>query len=589
MSQTPPNSGWQGGPQGPGQNWNGQQPPQGPPPGYQGNGPQQGFGQQPTQNFNAPTQNFGQQPTQNFGQQPPQNFGPQQGQSFGPQQGQNFGPQQGQNFGPQQGQNSGPQPGQGGGAPVKPKSKVKYIVAGVVAVALIAAGVGAGLFFFKGSTPAAAKGLPANVAGAIEVNLAPSNADKLAVKSIIEKYPSLKPSEDIGGDYKKALYTALVQSSSDAPAYSEIEPWLGDSIALGFVGSSQEDIGDGRNIVAAIETKDKGKAEAFMKKEAKDAKVQFIDNLMIVTQSDSTISVNDIKKNSLADSADYKSDMAKLGGGNLVTGWFGSALFDAAIKSAEEQGGFAGTGTFDPASMKGAHGAFGLKASDNKLSIKYATQTPNAPEIKSNDISALAKDMPGDALVVLAGGTSEPQFKALWELVESQPNGVESLNQLGIGSVDDLKALLGTQMAVSVGLDGQNPKVGAKLITDNPEKQKQIFDKVQEAMGQSQEFPLSTAQDGKTGIVAFGQSTDDVVKPSSKIGDLEGFKKVVEGKADGIFYVNIEGLKSQSFYQDTIGSSGEFQEVLDPITSIGLVGNYASDHYQEGFMHVTFK
>nr|WP_231979675.1 hypothetical protein [Tessaracoccus coleopterorum] len=45
----------------------------------------------------------------------------------------------------------------------------------------------------------------------------------------------------------------------------------------------------------AIETTDKGKAEAFIKAEGEDARVEFIDNLMVVTHASSTLSIDEIK------------------------------------------------------------------------------------------------------------------------------------------------------------------------------------------------------------------------------------------------------------------------------------------------------
>ncbi len=611
MSQTPPNSGWQGGPQGPGQPWNGPQ--QGQQPGYQGGQPQQGFGQNgPQQNFgqNGPQQNFGQRPPQGqgFGQQsgPQQGFGqqgPQQGfgqngpqQGFGqngPQQGfgQQNGPQQGpQNFGQQNGpQSYGQQDfGQQGGAPTQQKSKAKYIIAGVVALALIAAGIGVGMFFFKGSTPAAAKGLPADVAFAFEVNLAPANADKLALKGIIDKYPSLKTDEDFGGDYKQALWNVLAKESPDMPDYSEVEPWLGDSFAMGIVGTTSEDMNDENNYVMAVETTDKGKAEAFIKAEAEDMKVQFIDNLMVVTEASSTIDVADIKKASLADSDQYKADMAKIGDSSLASAWFGPAMIDAAIEQAEDTSGFDASG-IDTQTMKGTHGAMGLKVSENKLSMQYAVQTPNAPEASSDDVAAFAKDLSGDALLVAALGTNDDMFEQYWKLAESQ-DAAESLAQFGITGPQDLKALIGKKVGLTVGVDGESPVVGAKLETEDAAKQKQILDKIAEAVGSSPEFPLTVGQDGDNGLVAFGQDTDAITNPGSKLGDLDGFKQVVDGKAAGLLYINIEGLKSQPFYEDMIGSVGdEFSEVLDPITAIGMVANPSADHYQEGALQVTFK
>lgn len=558
MSQTPPNGGWQGGPQGPGQQFNGQgQPPQGPPPGYNGGQANQGFGQQP------PQQNFGQQPPQqNFGQQPPQGYGQQPPQGY-------------------------PQ----GGAPAKPKSKAKVIVASVLGVAVLGAAVGVGLFFFKGATPEAAKGLPSDVSFAAEVNLAPSNADKLALKSIVDKYPSLKKSDELETDYKKALFDLVSGDAADAPDYeADVKPWLGDSIAFGYAGDPAEglDMDDRSRFIVAIETTDKGKAEAFVEKEGGSAKVQFIDNLMIVTDESSDVSVDDIRKNSLADSQEYKADIAKLGASNLATFWFGSSMVDAAIGEAEKSSGI-GTSGADIESMKGAHGAAGLQVAENKLSVKAVIQTPNAPETAGSDATGMAKTLSGDALGVLAIGTSDAMYDQLWSTLEVQSGGVDSLKELGIGSVDDLKALLGKQIGLEISVRDGMPAVGAKLETDDPARQKEIFDKLNELLqGSGQQLALE--QDGNTGIVAYGQSVDDVKNPSSKVGDVDAFGKAVNGKAHSLLFINVEAIKALPEFADLSSSLGQQgSEVIDPITSVGVVANPVDDHYTESFVHVTFE
>ena len=594
MSQTPPNSGWQGGPQGPGQQWNAGQP-QGQPGHQPQGGPGQGFGR--PQNSGPQGNNFGQQPQGGPGQQA-QNFG-QQSQNFGqngPQGQYNQNGPQGQynQNGPQgqfnQGQNYGPQ-NFAGDAPAKPKSKTKVIVAAVLGVAIIAAGIGLAMFFFRGATPAAAKGLPADVSFAAELNLAPANADKLALKNILDKYPSLKADEDFGNDYKKALYSTLTQNEEDAPDYdTEIKPWLGDSIAVGSTGTTEEELSDEANMIMAIETTDKGKAEEFAKKEMDGAKVQFIDNLMIVTDEASSLSADSIKEASLADSEQYKADMAKLGDDSLASVWFSSGMIDASLQQIEEQG--IDTGTMDTSTMQGMHGAAGVKVKDNKLSVEIQVQTPNAPDMKdAADTSGVAKNISGDSLVAFSGSVGGDINQA-WDMLESQPDMVESLKQFGIETPDDLKALLGKQMTMSLDWDedSQMPVIGATFETENAEKQKQILDKFNEMLAQGSGMEgLEITQDGNTGIVAFGQSASDVLNPGSKLGDLDGFKQVVDGKAQSILFVNVAGLKERSFFQDMIQSGDTtVSEVLDPINAIGMTANAVDDHYTEAFIHVTF-
>lgn len=580
MSQTPPNSGWQGGPNGPGQPWNAGAP-QGQP-GYQ---PQGG----PAQGFGAPTGQPGGYPNAPQG-------GPRQGYAPGGPQGGNpnapqGGPQQGYTpGGPQQGYGQG-SPGGPGGAPAKPKPKAKLIVAGVLALAVIGAGVGVAMYLFRGASPVASEGLPASVSFAAEINLAPANADKLALKNIVEKYPSLQTEGDFGTDYKAALWGVLAKDSTDAPDYeTEVKPWLGDSVAIGSTGSTEAEIGDSANLVLAIETTDKAKAKAFAESKMDDTKVDFIDNLMIVTGARSDLTTDEIKKAPLADSEEYKADMAKLGGGSLATVWFGSGMIDAALDQAAQQG--VDTGTIDTTTLQGAHGAAGLKVAENKLTLDLQVQTPNAPENANvPDVSESARNLSGNSLVALAAGATTDLSQA-WDLLAEQPDLLDAFSQFGIESATDLSALIGTKITAALDWDedSQMPVIGATFASKDPGRQKEILDKINNVLTEAGGIEgLEVTQQGDTGVVGFGQSADQVLNPASKLGDLDGFKKVVDGKAQAVLFVNVEALKGRSFYQRLISSSPEAGEALDPITAIGMTANNSGDHYAQAQFHVTFK
>lgn len=564
MSQTPPNPGWQGGPPGPGQPWN-----TGAPQGQPGYQPQGG----PGQGFSAPNAPQGGYPGAPQGGYPHQGFAP-------------GSPQQ--NFG-------GPQQGYGqafpGDAPAKPKSRAKLIIAGVLGLAVVAAGVGVALFLFRGATPAAAQGLPANVSFAAELNLAPASADQLALKNIIGKYPSLQAEADFGTDYKAALWGLVTRDIPDAPDYeTQIKPWLGDSIAIGSLGTTEEEFGDEDNIVVAVETTDRNKARAFAEAEMDGARVDFIDDLMIVTGENSTLTVDEISKDSLADSEQYKADMSRLGTGSLATIWFGSGMLDTALAELNEQG--LDTPAVDTATLKGTHGVVGLKVADDKLTFDLRIQTPNAAETTDlPDVSALAGGLPGDSLIAIASGTSTDLSQA-WDLLAQQPDMIETLQQLGIGSAADLSALIGTRMSLAFDWDeaGDMPIIGATFESHDQARQKEILDHLNDMLAQlgGLEGLTLTQQDG-TGVIAFGQSTDEVLTPASRLGDVAGFKEVVGGKAQSVIFINVESLKERSFYQQIVPGEPEFAEALAPVTAIGMTSNATGEHYTEAQFHVTFK
>ena len=570
MSQTPPNSGWQQGSQPPQQPWS--------PNGGPGQPPSQpGYGPQGQPGYPAQGQ-------QNFGPQGQPGYGP-QGQPGYPAQSQPGYPSQGQqNFGPQGQPGYGPQgqPGYATQAPSpKKKSKVPAIIAGVLALALIAGGVVFGLSFLRGSSVAAAKALPGDLALVVEVNLNPAVADQLALKAIVEKFPEGNLDE-AGTDYKKALYTLVAQSDPDAPDYdTEIGPWLGDSMASGVHSLAEAESGD--RMLLAIETKDKGKAEDFAKKHLSDMNVFFVENVMVVADDDA-LSADSVKSGSIADNATYQADMAELGGSSLATVWFAPGLLTEAMAEAGAASGVE-TSQFD--GLRDAHGALGLQVADDMLTLRTAIQAPSAPTT-TGSVSDLVGGLPGDSVAVAGSVTSDDTFSQLWTMLEGQYGMVDSLTELGINGADDLAALVGTQAAFSFNYPDDQPVIGAVLRSDDPAKQKEIFDGLGDLFSQVPEPTIAFGQEGDTGYIAVGQEIADLKAPATKIGDVDSFKRVVEGEAGSILFVNVNAALALPTVSSMLdGGAPDTRAWLEPVSSIGVVSTIKGD-YAHAVMRVTF-
>lgn len=549
-------------------NW--QQNPQGPQgPNYQQGNPQQGPGpQQPGQPGpqQGNPQQFGPQgqPQPQYAQQGPQGQPP-YGQQQYSQQGQQFGPQ-GQQPGPW-GQQAGPQ------EPTK-KSKKPIIIAAVVAVALLVGGGFLVASLLGGSTPAASQGLPSNALAAIEVNLNPSAGQKLAVKEFAEKFPDLASDvADVEGDYKKAIWE-LIPDSGDKPDYdTEIKPWLGDSIAVAITDL------EGEQVVAAIQVTDTGAAQEFVEAEFEDdITVEFIDDLMIVSGSDAPADVEAIKESSLADNETYVADMAKLGSDYLATGWVSEELINQAIEASESEVGIETAGI-------AAHGAAGIKIEDGVAVLRGVSKSGQEigdAELADDFISSL----PAGGLGVLGSAFSAETIDLLWEQLEpmyaQDPSMFEAF---GISSADDLKAVLGNQLAVTFGFDGQRPSVGIKVETDDPAKHQEVLETIASGIG----IPdVQHSTDGNTVFTTWGMSPDALANPSETLGDNEAFGKVTEtsGDTQAVLWVDVPALLANQ----ALGLGGtEEAKYLEPISGVGISGSTLDDGYAEFFVRVGTK
>ncbi|WP_143570902.1 hypothetical protein [Tessaracoccus sp. ZS01] len=547
-----------------------------PPPGWQPNGPQ------------PPQPQWGPAPQQPS-QQGPQ--GQPQGPSF-----QQPRPQQPAPWGtppPQQGQWGTPPPPQGqwgtppqqvagqyqpyAAAPVKKKSKAPAIVAGALALALVIGGVAFGLTFFRGATPAAAKGLPSTVVMAVELNLAPAPADQLKLARIINKFPVGEEMAETT-DYKRALWDLIPDDSGDKPAYEEVEPWLGDSVALGFLGSAPDSAsGFGDQVVVAVETTDKEKAEAFAAAQAAaENEYFFVDDVLVITSADLGLDAAAISESSLADDQDYKADMAKLGTGSLATFWAGSEAMDMLISQS-------GPGLYpmsDVEALRGSHGAAGLKVDDDRVILDGQFSAPNYPQPELDDMRAFASGLPGDVLAAVAGAGSTEAYEQSWRSFEAA-GLTPDLESLGIMSAADLQALLGRQIGVTVGTDAQGqPVVGAKFISDDPARQLELLDSVKQVLMPEGSFEgLTAEQDGDTVYLAYGQGIDDIRSPATTLGDSAGFKDVIRQDASSLSFVDLNAVKSMPLYQEMAASeySAGFTQWLEPVSALGMAVGAADD------------
>ncbi|GAA4899038.1 hypothetical protein GCM10025789_16370 [Tessaracoccus lubricantis] len=457
------------------------------------------------------------------------------------------------------------------------------IVAGAVVVLLMLGGAVA-VSFFRSPTPAAAKGLPSTVAMAVEINFSPSPADQLALSRIVNKLPLGEEMPETT-DYKEALWE-LIPDDGDKPDYAtEIKPWLGNSLAVGFLSP---DLGAPSwfddQAVMAIETTDTRKAEEFASGSGWDGEYFFVDEVLVLAPAATGLDAEMVKADALADDAAYRADMARLGGGNLGTVWLGPGLFDLILEDADTM---ALPGA-DLDAIRGSHGAAGLKVAENRIMVETQFISPNYPQPEVDDVRSFAEDLPGAALVAVAGSGSTQAYEQSWEALEQAGLGGQ-LEAFGITSAADMEALLGRQIGLTLALaDSGEPVVAAKFVSDDPARQRALMDTVVDSL--YGEDWITAEQHGDTMYVVAGQPLEAALNPSSLLGDSAAYKDVVTGPAGGLGFVDVEAFKGTTLYQELAADpySSEFAAWLAPVRSIGMTGTAGDDGYSEGQLQVRF-
>lgn len=448
----------------------------------------------------------------------------------------------------------------------KPKSKTPIIVAIVIAVAVLAAGTVAAFTLLRGSSAAAAKGLPADAYAVVEVNLNPSASDKLALKSIADKVEGLDMG-DFGTDYKAALWSLL---PDDAPEYSEVQDWLGDSLAVAATPTADSD--SGQATVISVQVTDEAKAKAFAEKNAPELSVFFVDDLMVLASQDAAATEQSIKDTPLSGNQTYTADLAKLTGSTLATAWVSP---DGASQLAQEglaEADASGLSTGDL--LTGAHGAAGLQVSGDVVDLRAVFETPNHEAKAGADARPILKDLSGDALLAVAGTTDAAALQEAWNTISSDENMLAMAQWFGVQDADDLLAVLCTSVAATLDVtsDGE-PVLGAQLVGNDEARQQEILTNLSDMMAYFGADGVEVEQVDGAGIIAFGQSAADVTSPAKTLGETSGLDKLFDTSASGLAYLNVDALVANESFAYQLDYSPEVKAWLEPMTGVALSGS----------------
>ncbi|MEV8372200.1 DUF3352 domain-containing protein [Kribbella sp. NPDC056861] len=541
-------------------------------PGHTGaQGPQQGqpgYGQQPGHAGGGPQQGqpgYG-QPSQ-YGQGGPQ--GPYQGQQpgYGGQQPPQYGPG-GQQLWPQQGQPDYPQQHGGGGQPPygapetmqwqpEPKKRGKLIPL-VAVLAVLAVVAGGGVFAYAkltgGGQPAAV--LPGNSVAYARIDLNPSAGQKVAAVRFLMKFPSAK--EKIGltsdnDDLRQKLFDLIKKDAGDDLAdvdfEKDVKPWLGDRAGVAAIPGSD---GKEPDPVVAIEVKNEDKANAgldklFAKEDKKPGRV-FTDGYVLLSEDQATVdaAVANSKQTPLSENATFKADMDELGEQGFVSFWAdmkGLAALSPKKLPTETtvQGSAAAALRFDAqyVELKGiAHGDQSIKVNSTNAGDQLA---------KLPDTTAGAFALSDGANLV----------DTIWKQLEKSGSGLNLpeltknfTDEYGLVLPDDLKPLLGKNLAIAIDKDSsETPKIAAKIETD-PGKAEEVVDKVTNLLRtrSTVDIPIKKAKDDKNFVIATDQSYADQVLKGGNLGQTENFKQAVPDTSGAVLvgYVDFQAVSSLS-------------------------------------------
>ncbi len=478
---------------------------------------------------------------------------------------------------------------------------------------------------------------PANALALVTVNLEPSIEQKRNLLSVVRRFPAA--SDKVKAEFdetRDALLDDLVKEAG-LDFNRDVEPWLGDEVALALLPPAE---GDEPRPVVFVQATDEDKAEAAMEKVRRsgdfEGQYRMVEGFAVISdQSDPAdeAKVLDVieaqaKKDDggLAGTKAFSEVVDELAGDRLVLAW---SDVQALVRLAQETSplpGFDLTATFKDASSV----AFDFHAEKEALVFEGVSRPFNEgkggdPEITEGlsedsvgaftffDVSAVFKQVM--ALLSGGGGGEGDEFAQEFE------------KQTGLDLQTDILSWMEGEFVVVAGAvpEGQTfPDFGLVIEPTDMDKAKAALPKIVQSLGNSGEIHLEERKvaGGTTGYVlpeAFTpglqpamalfddrfvlanrvEYLEELSKPSSsKLGDSSSYEKVVgEGSSQTVaqMILRIDPIRQaieKAFLGEAEGDERgdyetEIKPNLEPLDSFGFLARH-DGKFDRFEMKVTF-
>lgn len=476
------------------------------------------------------------------------------------------------------------------------------LVGGLAAVLVLGGGAVFAAQKLGGGGAQPAEVLPGDAYAYFRLDVDPSAAQKVSAVRFLGQLPQVK--DTVGsGDPRAQIWKTAIKDDKDGclsklDYAKDIEPWLGDrvGVALRPGGTSKQP-----NVAVAVQVKDEGKAQdgltrllACDRSGATDLRMK--NGYAVITpkgQGDSTVKAVD--SGNLAANATFAGDMAALGEEGVMSIWFdaGRGLSEAQKLSTSRSP--------MPASFAAVKGRVAAAVRFDPSYVELAGVTrgfsQNGKAIKGN--GEQLTNLPDDTVAALHIAGADQGVDAAWPELKKQIDAAASgggqgdvigqlESQLGIKLPDDLKVLLGSSMTIALpdqSFGGQQPVVGAKIVSSDAKRADELVGKIEDAANASG-FLTRKVEGNK---LYLATTPDYAAKLSSggKLGDTEAFKAAVSDPAKSVtsMFINLDKLEKQylpSVPADSraavqalkaVGMSASMTGAGDGVFSLRVVGN----------------
>lgn len=335
-----------------------------------------------------------------------------------------------------------------------------------------------------------AKVMPANTGIYAEMDLNPSNGQKIGFISVVNKINSLSDEEEVATDTDpKELATDLFFEELDYE--TEVKPWIGDKVAGGawgdLSGTEFDEVDDftalesadlAMNVtdstgveapptedpsaVVVYETTDATKAtEAAEKAITGEGGTVFAihEDYLVVASTDKALEeyLAGVKEGSLADNEEFKADRKALGIDAVATGWVDIEKTGIDASDYADYANYYGLNNVEDAGHIEGRIITGLTFTENGASnvtkmIDFNSENYDASLVSDTKGFEDIENLPGNSIAALGFVGLDEGAKKLWEQKSNTPEGSDpyseigsGLEQYGVTLPDDFTRLLGSE------------------------------------------------------------------------------------------------------------------------------------------------
>lgn len=463
------------------------------------------------------------------------------------------------------------------------------LVAGAAAIA-IAAAASAGYAYsaLSGGGKQPEDVLASGAMAFAKIDLDPSAGQKVAVYQLTRKLPGVA-SKVTGDSDGSGLKRSLLDSVLDEAGLdydTDVKPWIGDRAAVAaYPGATGEE--SAGQVVAAIAYTDEAKAKTsldHLSTRTGGFAYALVDGYVLVSDSQAALDAETsaAAKGKLGSDSQFSGDLGALDGDQIALGWVDLALTSAVPGLADGAGSALGLGgllgigdagslgtTTGSAAKSTGRFVLALHANRNFIELQGKGREVKVAgaqgEVATSPVTLLSQ-LPDSALGVLAVTGLGDALAATLEALPADTR--DQLEESGVPTGQDVRAVLGDELAVAVTPDGGSPVgagVSVRTRTSQADRALVVLDKLLTKL--PADSGVSVAKTGDGISLTLGK----VAPGSGNVTRSDAFAQAVPDADDAgmVLFVDVAKAYDVAAAQSTDGPLPDSQDVRH-LKAVGL-------------------